>query len=65
MRDQFAAINSSVAERNFPSEITPTGLLIRLYLPNSFADAVALGLSEGGRDRQEQLAEAVAGNIAA
>jgi hypothetical protein len=35
-------------------------LLIGLDLANALADSVALGLGEGGGDRQEQLGQAVA-----
>jgi hypothetical protein len=34
-------------------------------LPDALADAVALGLSKGRRNRQEQLGYAVAGDVAA
>ena len=34
------------------------------HLTNVLANAVALSLGEGGGDRQEQLAESVAGDVA-
>jgi hypothetical protein len=56
IRDELAIIATPESEGNLPAEIPPPGLLVRLHLPNSLADAVALGLGEGGGDRQEQLA---------
>ena len=65
MQDEFAAIAASEPEGDFPAEISAARLLIRLHLANAFADAVALSLSEGGGDRQEQLGQAIAGDVPA
>ena len=55
MRDKFAVVASPKSERNLPAEIPASGLLIGLDLSDAFTDAVALGLGEGGGDRQKQL----------
>jgi hypothetical protein len=51
----------SEPEGNLPAKIPATGLLISVYLP----DALALRFGEGGGDRQEQLGQAVARDVAA
>ena len=60
MWSQFAPFAASEPERNLAPKIPSTGFLIGLHLSNALTDTVALGLSEGGRYRQEQLAESVA-----
>jgi hypothetical protein len=49
----------------FPPKIPAPRLLISLHLSDTFANAVAFGLGEGGGDREEQLRQPVAGNVAA
>ena len=63
--DELAGLADAVAERRGPAEVAPASLLVGLHLPDPLADAVALGLGEGGGDRQEQLRQAVARNVAA
>ena len=46
---------ATIAERDDAAEVTTTRFLVSLDLPNPFADAVALGLSEGRRDGQERF----------
>jgi hypothetical protein len=65
MQRQLALLTPMIAKRNNAAEVTATRLLVSLDLSDPFADAVALGLSEGGRDGQEQLREPIARNIAA
>jgi hypothetical protein len=48
MRDELAIVAQPVAEVDRSAEIAAAGLLIGLYLANAVADAVALGLGEGG-----------------
>ena len=65
MRDQLPAVGATEPEWNLPAEVSATGLLIGLRLPNALADAVALGLGEGGGDRQEQLTKPIACDVTA
>ena len=65
MRDQLAVVAAPEPKRDFPAEVSAARLLVGLHLPDALADAIALGLGEGGGDRQEQLGQAVAGNVAA
>ncbi len=48
-RDKLVVVAAREPEGDLPAKVPPTGLLIGLYLPNSLADAVALGLSESGQ----------------
>jgi hypothetical protein len=48
MRDEFAIVAAPETKWHDPAEVSATGLLIGLHLPDSLADAVALSLSEGG-----------------
>src|SRR5215213_3272076 len=65
MLDEIAVTGDTVAERHLAPEIAPTRLLILLHVRDALPDAVALSLSKGGRDGQEELAQAVPGNVAA
>ena len=53
VRDEPATVAAPESERQLPAEISLPCLLVRLHLPNSLADAVALGLCEGNGDGQE------------
>ncbi len=64
MRDEFAVVATPEPERNLPTQIPAPRLLIGFDLADPLPDAIALGLGEGGRYRQEQLAKPVAGNVA-
>ena len=55
MRNEIAAIAATEPERDLAAEIPAPGLLIGFHLANALADAIPLGLGEGGRDRQEQF----------
>jgi hypothetical protein len=57
MRDQVAPLAATESKRHLAAEIPSTGLLISLHLPDPLTDTVALGLGEGGGDRQEQLGQ--------
>jgi hypothetical protein len=39
--------------------------VVGLYVTNTFTNAVALGLGDGRRDRDDELANALAGHVAA
>ena len=65
MRDELAGVTPPEPERNLAAQISAAGLLVGFHLPDAFADPIALGLGEGGGDRQEQLGQAVACNVAA
>ena len=65
MRDELAVVAAPEPERDLAAEISAARLLVGLHLSNALADAVALGLGEGGGDRQEQLGQAIACNVAA
>ena len=60
VRDEFAGVAAPEPKGNLPAKVSPTGLLIGFHLANALANAIALGLGEGGGDRQEQLRQAVA-----
>jgi hypothetical protein len=40
MQDQFATLAAPEPERDFPAKIPPAGLLVRLHLSDSLADAL-------------------------
>ena len=63
--DQLARFAPPEPKWDLSTEIPPARFLIGFYLPDPLADAVALGLGERGGDRQKQLGQAVAGNVAA
>ena len=65
MLDERAVISPSKAKGDIPAEIQPPSLLVGLHLTNALPDAITLGLSECRCNRQEQLADPVAGNVAA
>ena len=65
VRDKLALVAGTEAERDFSAEIAAARFLVGLHLPDALSDAVTLGLGECGGDRQEQLGQAVAGNVAA
>jgi hypothetical protein len=48
-----------------PARIPAASLLVGLHLSDALSDAVALGLSEGCGDRQEQLTTPIACDVAA
>jgi hypothetical protein len=54
-RDELAALGATEPEGDFPAEIPVPRFLVRLHLPDAFADAVSLGFGEGGGNRQEQF----------
>jgi hypothetical protein len=59
MRDQLASLAATETERNLPADVSAPRFLISFYLPDALADAIALGLGERRRDRQEQLGEPI------
>jgi hypothetical protein len=52
---EIAALAAAKAERNDASEIAPAGPMVGLYPPNPPPDPVALGLGEGGGNREEHF----------
>ena len=65
MGHQTAVVAQPVAERYRPAEISAASLLVGLHLSDALSNAVSLGLSEGCGDRQEQLADPIALDVAA
>ena len=65
MRQQFAVIATPEAEGHRSPEEPAAGFLVGLDLGDALTDAVALSLGECRRDRQEQLAYPVAGDVTA
>ena len=65
--DELAAVRPAApeAERDNAAKVAPPRPLVGLRLPDALADAVALRFREGGGDRQEQLGQAVARDVAA
>ena len=53
------------AERDGPTEISASCLLVGLHLADALTDPIALGFGESVGDGQKQLAHGVAGNVAA
>ena len=47
MRDEFAIVAAPKTKWHYPGEVSATGLLIGLRLPDTLTDAIALGLSKG------------------
>jgi hypothetical protein len=62
---QLAALAQPVTERHDASQISAPGFLVGLHLSNALPDAVALCFGKSSSDRQEKLADAVAGDVAA
>jgi hypothetical protein len=54
-----------VAERYRAAEIPAASLLVGLHSSDALSNAISLGLSEGCGDRQEQLADPIARDVAA
>jgi hypothetical protein len=50
VRRELAVLAATIAERDDSPEIAAPRFLVSLDLCNPFADAVALGFGEGGRD---------------
>ena len=65
MRDELAGLAATEPERNLPAEVAAASFLVRLHLTDALADSIALRLGEGGGDRQEQLGQAIASDVAA
>ena len=65
VRHQLAVVAKPVAERYRAAEIPAASLMVGLHLSDALSDAVALGLSEGCGDRQEQLTKPIACYVAA
>jgi hypothetical protein len=65
VRHQLAVVAQPVAERYRAAEIPAASLLVGLHLSDALSNAISLGLSEGCGDRQEQLADPVARDVAA
>ena len=62
---ELAVVAAPEPEGDLAAEVSAAGLLVGLGLSDALTDAVALCLGEGGGDRQEELRQAVAGNVAA
>jgi transcriptional regulator with XRE-family HTH domain len=65
MRHELAVVAAPEPERNLPAEIATARLLVGLHLPDPLPNAITLGLSKGCGDGQEQLGQAIAGDVAA
>jgi len=65
VRHQLAVVSSYEAKGDVSAEKAPSGLLVGLHLGDALPDAITLGLSECRGNRQEQLADPVAGDVAA
>ena len=47
MRDELSAFAATEPKRDLAAEVSATGLLISLHLPDSLTDAIPLSLGEG------------------
>ena len=56
---------TNLAEWYRAAEIPAASLLVGLHLSDALSNAISLGLSEGCGDRQEQLADPIARDVAA
>src|SRR5690349_14312356 len=65
MLDERAVLPDPIAEWHLPPEIAPARLLILLHGRDALPDAVPLGFRKGGCNGQEELAQTVAGDVAA